>query len=750
MEDRRDEITFDRDHRLRILRRLYEAENFERFLHTCYVGNKRFSLEGADVLIPALAELIDCAAENGVEKVVIGMAHRGRLNVLVNILGKSYEQVFREFEGVVLPLSSEGTGDVKYHLGQRGTFHTATGKSVEVVLSANPSHLEAVDPVVCGMARGWQDQRGDGERRRVLGVLIHGDAAFSGQGVVAETLNMSNLAAYRTGGTVHLVVNNQIGFTAGPADLRSTYYCTDVAKSIQAPILHANGDYPESVVRAVHLASNYRAEFGKDVVVDIVCYRRWGHNEGDEPAYTQPVLYSKIKDHPTVREGYVELLLRRGDIERETAEEIGRRFDEALRRALDSSQAEERSELPLDELLDLDDDDPADWCNEESRETGVAADVLVSVVDSSNRIPEGHIPHPNLLRQLRRRERMVRGERDLDWGCAEAVAFGSLLLEGVSIRLAGQDSRRGTFSHRHSVIRDQRTDADHVPLAHVAPEKATFEPWDSLLSEEAALAFEYGYALARPETLVIWEAQFGDFVNGAQIPIDQFIVSGESKWKQTSGVTLLLPHGYDGQGPEHSSARPERFLGLCSGGNLSVCNCTTSAQYFHLLRRQGVAKVKRPLIILTPKSLLRDKRAASPIQSLASGRFLELIADEPRSATRVVLCSGKVYYDLAEYRAENSRTDVQIVRLEQLYPFPRRALFAELEGRGDVELVWCQEEPRNMGAWSFVVQRLADLGLHATYAGRPDSSSPATGSYQRHRAEQAYLVRRAFGDLAGG
>jgi 2-oxoglutarate dehydrogenase E1 component len=499
-------------------------------------------------------------------------------------------------------------------------------------------------------------------------------------------------------------------------------------------------------MRAVHVAADYHAEFGKDVVIDVVCYRRWGHNEGDEPAYTQPVLYSKIREHPTVRENYVELLLRRGDFEREEAEAIGSRFDEELRAALTTTQAEPPRDLPLDEVLDLSDDDPVDWFDGESPPTGVPAEELVEIIDRTNRIPEGHVTHPNLLRQLRRRERMVRGEMDLDWGCAETSAYASLLRDGVSIRLAGQDSRRGTFSHRHSVIRDQVTEVDWIPLAELAPEGASFESWDSLLSEEAALAFEYGYAHARADSLVLWEAQFGDFTNGAQIPIDQFVASGESKWKQLSGVVLLLPHGYDGQGPEHSSARPERFLGLCSGGNMTVANCTTSGQFFHLLRRQGRSPEKRPLVVFTPKSGLRDKRAASPVGHLTEGGFRQVILDPPRDASgpvRVVACTGKVYFDLAQHRDEEGLDDLALLRLEQLYPFPRRAFQEALEELDVRELVWAQEEPRNMGAWSFVLQRMLDLGREVRYAGRPESASPATGSYHRHLAEQAHLVRRA-------
>ncbi len=747
VEDPEQEHLFDSAARRRILGLLERAEKFERFLQASYVGNKRFSLEGADTLIPALAELIERSAEQGVDTVVIGMAHRGRLNVLANILGKSYAQIFREFEGVLLPLSTEGSGDVKYHRGQRGKFKTSTGREVEVVLSPNPSHLEAVDPVVAGMTRALQDVAQDAARTRVLAVLIHGDAAFSGQGVVAETLNMSALRAYHNGGTVHIVVNNQIGFTASPRDLRSTYYPTDVAKSVGAPILHANGDYPESVLRAVRTAVDYQREFSGDAVVDMVCYRRRGHNEGDEPAYTQPLLYERIATHPTVREHYMELLIRRRELDRAEVDELAKRFDDELHQALDRSRAGAAPELSEVEILDLDDDDPADYAREPAPPTGVDADRLVSIVDRANRVPEGFVVHPNLLRQLRRRETMVRGEIDVDWGCGEMLAFGTLLEEGVAVRLAGQDSARGTFSQRHAVIRDQTTGAEHVPLRSLARDGADFEAWDSLLSEEAALAYEYGYAFARPGALVMWEAQFGDFINGAQIAIDQFILSGEAKWKQRSGVTLLLPHGFDGQGPEHSSARPERFLALCSGGNARVVNCTTSAQYFHLLRSQGLDENSRPLVVLTPKSLLRDKRAASPIADFTAHHFRHVIPDERAlagGARRVVLCSGKVYYDVEDGRAKQERDDVAIARVEQIYPFPRVELFELLDRHPDADVVWCQEEPRNQGFWPFVLQRFLDAERPIAYAGRPESSSPATGSYKRHEAEQARVVRRAL------
>ncbi|MCA8970869.1 MAG: multifunctional oxoglutarate decarboxylase/oxoglutarate dehydrogenase thiamine pyrophosphate-binding subunit/dihydrolipoyllysine-residue succinyltransferase subunit [Planctomycetes bacterium] len=748
-EDRHE--TFERDERLEIYERLILAEHFEQFLHTKYVGNKRFSLEGADSLIPALADAIERAAGHGVEKVIIGMAHRGRLNVLANILGKSYAQIFREFEGVLLPLSTEGSGDVKYHLGAQGIYETRDGKRIDVFLSPNPSHLEAVDPVVCGITRAAQDQMGDVERKKVLAILIHGDAAFSGQGVVAETLNMSRLRAYANGGTIHFVVNNQIGFTASPKDLRSTHFCTDIAKGVTAPIMHANGDYPESVLRAMRVAIDFRHEFGEDAVVDMVCYRRWGHNEGDEPAYTQPVLYQKIRNHPTVAETYRNLLMRRGGIEESVLDEIVERCENELREARKraTEDAEKPTDLPREEILDLDDDEPVDYVTSRSPDTGVDYDDLVEIIDESNKMPAGHVTHPNLLRQLRRREQMVRGESGVDWGCAEALAFGSLLRDSVSIRIAGQDSGRGTFSHRHAVIHDQITGAEHVPMTKLARGGARFEAWDSLLSEEAALAFEFGFSFLpkNRQHLVIWEAQFGDFVNGAQIPIDQFIVSSHAKWKRSSGLTLLLPHGYDGQGPEHSSARPERFLQLCSGGNITVANCTTTVQYFHLIRRQGLSGEPRPLVVMTPKSLLRDKRAASDAKEFTDGRFEEVLEDTtpPKKASRILYCTGKVYYDLLEFRSANDIDDVEIVRVEQLYPIPLDHLLAIARRNPKATLVWVQEEPRNMGAWTFMLQRFLDRDVRLQYAGRPESPSPATGSYSRHKAEQEHLVHRAFG-----
>ena len=752
VEGRRNEEAFAHKDRVRILERLVRAENFERFLHTRYPGNKRFSLEGADTLIPALAELIDRLAEQGVERILLGMAHRGRLNVLANIQNKSFESVFREFEGVLLPKTLEGSGDVKYHLGAKGTYVTPSGKKCEVILSANPSHLEAVDPVVQGMCRGLQDLAGDRAREKTVAVLVHGDAAFTGQGVVAETLQMSNLPAFSVGGTVHLVVNNQIGFTAGPKDLYSTTNPTDLAKMIEAPILHANGDSRESVLRGIHVAADYRHQFKADVVLNMVCYRLRGHNEGDEPLYTQPLLYKKIATHPTVRQNYIDLLVRRGAMSRDEAETISNDFDQELRKALEASRKEAPVELPDEEVLELCDHSPRDYVKGPSVETGVPAEELVSIIETTNAMPNGLVVHPNLLGQLRRREDMIRGKRGIDWGCAETLAYGSLLKEGVSIRLAGQDSGRGTFSHRHAVIRDQVTGADWIPLKQLAAKGRSFQVWDSLLAEEAVVGFEYGYALVRPKDLTIWEAQFGDFVNGAQIPIDQFIASGETKWGQTAGLVMLLPHGFDGQGPEHSSARPERFLQLCAQGNWTVANCTTSAQFFHLLRRQGKAETKRPLIVLTPKSLLRDRRAASPHEEFEQGtRFHDVLPDtkaEPSKINRHLFCSGKVYYDLASHREKTERQDIAITRVEQLYPFPLEAIQAEIDRFGAETLVYVQEEPKNMGAWCFFHMMAFDQDLPFVYAGRPPSTSPATGSYKRHHKEQDFLVRRAFGEAS--
>ncbi|HEX6850144.1 MAG TPA: multifunctional oxoglutarate decarboxylase/oxoglutarate dehydrogenase thiamine pyrophosphate-binding subunit/dihydrolipoyllysine-residue succinyltransferase subunit, partial [Candidatus Polarisedimenticolaceae bacterium] len=711
-----------------------------------YVGHKRFSLEGAETLVPMLDVLLDDAAEAGIVEAVIGMAHRGRLNVLCNVVGKSYGAIFREFEGEVDPTSVQGSGDVKYHLGATGVHRGSGGRDVALTLASNPSHLEAVDPVVEGMARARQDAMGDAEHLKVLPVLIHGDGAFAGQGVVAETLNLSQLKGYRTGGTVHVVVNNQIGFTTGPRDARSSPYATDVARTVQAPIFHVNGDLPEEAVRVTRLALAFRNAFKRDVVIDLVCYRRWGHNEGDDPSYTNPRLYAKIERQRSVRKLYTEALLRRGDLSPEEAEGALRDFQERLRLAHEEVRLA-RAEGPVAVPADRED---VEGAARPPVATAAGRDALVEVLDGLDRVPPGFTIHPKLGKQLARRRETFEGDR-IDWALAEALALGTLVLDGTPVRLGGQDSGRGTFSQRHAILYDFETEAAHTPLAQLREGQAEFRVHDSLLSEFAVLGFDYGYSVARPDALVLWEAQFGDFVNGGQIVIDQFLASAEEKWGQRSGLTLLLPHGYEGQGPEHSSARIERFLQLCARGNLRVANPTTPAQYFHLLRRQALDPERKPLVVFTPKSLLRHKDAVSAAGELAGGGFREVIDDpsaDPLAVTRVVLCSGKVAYDLEAHRRERDAAAVALVRVEQLYPWPGSRL-AEVLRRypGLADVVWAQEEPRNMGAWSFVAERAAPqipVGVPLRFAGRPRNPSPATGSYRRHAAEQEALVREAM------
>jgi 2-oxoglutarate dehydrogenase E1 component len=734
--------------RHRILERLNAAEAFERFLHTTYVGQKRFSLEGGEVLIPMLDVLLSEAADAGVEEAIIGMAHRGRLNVLANILGKSVGSIFREFEGDLDPDLSHGSGDVKYHLGAMGTHSAPSGKTVRLVLASNPSHLEAVDPVVEGMARARQLQHGDGERQRVLPVLIHGDAAFSGQGVVAETLNLSLLAGYRTGGTIHIVVNNQIGFTTGPEHLRSSLYATDVAKAVRAPIFHVNGDQPEDVMRAVKLAYAFRRAFKHDVVVDLVCYRRWGHNEGDDPSYTHPTLYAKIKAKRSVRKLYTEDLLRRGEIDPDAAERALQDFKLRLQAALDEVH-QAQSTAPAAAPLALEGVPQAPPFEPQTR-SAVDLQLLDEVLAGLDRLPADFAPHPKLISQLsRRRERFATDK--IDWALGEALAFGTLCLEGVSVRLSGEDSGRGTFSQRHAILYDHRTAEPYIPLAHLREGQAPFNAWDSQLSEFAVLGFEYGFSVHAPEVLVLWEAQFGDFVNGAQVIIDQFLSSAEDKWGQQSGLVLLLPHGYEGQGPEHSSARVERFLQLAARGNLRVANPTTPAQYFHLLRTQAKATHRVPLVVLTPKSLLRHPQAVSAAGDFSTGQLEPVLDDADRPGVeRVVICSGKVYYDLVSARADNpGHSSIAILRLEQLYPFPQERMAGLLRRYGTArDVVWVQEEPRNMGAWRFVhdhLQQALAPGQALRYAGRLESPSPATGSSKRHVQEQQALVREAMG-----
>jgi multifunctional 2-oxoglutarate metabolism enzyme len=728
------------------LGRLNAAEAFERFLHTKYVGHKRFGLEGGESTIPLVDTILDEAARAGVAEAVLGMSHRGRLNVLTNIIGKSYRELFKEFEGDIDPGTIQGSGDVKYHKGAAGKFVGQSGAEIPVTLASNPSHLEAVDPVVEGMARAKQDLLPDraGEYP-VLPLLLHGDGAFAGQGVVAETLNLSALRGYGTGGTIHLVINNQVGFTTTPESARSSVYATDVAKMVQAPIFHVNGDDPEACVRVARLAFAFRQAFKKDVVIDLVCYRRFGHNEADEPSYTQPQMYERIEARRSVRKLYTEALINRGDITLDEAEKALEDFSARLQQALDETRQSappEVTELP-----------PEVKVGEVAAhvETGVGRDVLDRLATALHTPPDGFSVHPKLAKQLETKAKMY-ADGEVDWALAEALAFGSLLLEGTDIRLSGQDTRRGTFSQRHAVLVDYHTGAEHLPLAQLDSRQGRFFIYDSLLSEYAALGFEYGYSVEHKEALVAWEAQFGDFANGAQIIIDQFIAAADDKWGQTSGLVLLLPHGYEGQGPEHSSARLERFLQLTAEGNLQVVNATTAAQYFHLLRRQMHRDLRVPLIIFTPKSLLRAKPARSPLDDLTSGTFQEALDDagvtDPATIQRVVLATGKVAFDAIAAR-DAAGSASAIVRIEQLYPWPEEQVAAAVARYEHAnEVVWLQEEPENMGAWYFVHPRLERL-LGADYqlrlVSRVESGSPACGSAAMHGLEQGDLMQRAVG-----
>ena len=743
-----------------LLWKVISAEQFERFLHTKYLGQKRFSLEGCETIIPLLDQLIEGAAVRGVEDITMGMAHRGRLNVLANVIGHFCERIFASFEGSVHPSFPADEGDVKYHQGAVGEREAANGKKVKLTLSPNPSHLEAVDPVVEGMVRAKQDDLKDrlGMPReevidRVLPMLLHGDAAFAGQGIVMETLNLAKLKGYRTGGTIHIIINNQIGFTTSPEAGRSTIYSTDVARMTQLPIFHINGDDPEAAYRAGQIALDYRQEFNKDVVLDVVGFRKLGHNETDEPSYTQPLMYARVKAHPGVRAIYSRQLIKEGVITETGLEELiaerVRRYEDALARARQVASKKDPTlvDPPVEEL---------DGSN--VVETPVAAETIKTIAEKIAIVPKGFNINPKMVGQLARRAKMGSGELPIDWAFAEAIAFGSLVIEGSRVRLSGQDSGRGTFSQRHAVLYDTQTGKSWAPLSelrsHSAPE-ARFEVFDSSLSEEGVLGFEYGYTVVAREALVLWEAQFGDFVNGAQTIIDQYIAASEDKWRQTSRLTLLLPHGYEGQGPEHSSARLERFLQLCAENNLQVCYPTTPAQYFHLLRRQVRPGMERPLVVITPKSLLRLPAAASALADFTSGSFQPLLDDpemkSSEAVNRVVLCSGKIYYDLAEARkkpANSGSEHVAIVRMEQFYPFPRKRLREVLAKYPAArQLVWAQEEPKNMGGWTFVEQRLEHL-LPACerpiYVGRAPSASPATGSYAIHQAEQARLVAEAL------
>ena len=733
----------DREEQKHVLGRLNAAEAFETFLQTKYVGQKRFSLEGAESVIPLLDAVLSRAAQQDLDEVVIGMPHRGRLNVLANIVGKSYGKIFAEFEGNIDPKSSHGSGDVKYHLGSGGTFTARGGQKIRVSLTANPSHLEAVDPVVEGIVRAKQDLIDKGEAGfTVLPVLMHGDAAFAGQGVVAETLNLSQLRGYRTGGTVHVVVNNQVGFTTSPAAARSSIYSTDVARMIQAPIFHVNGDDPEACVRVAELAVDYRREFKKDVVIDMVCYRRRGHNEADNPSYTQPLMYDIIDKKRSVRKLYTEALVGRGDITLEEAEEALRDFQEQLERAFVETRDASGQAKPAPDMV---------LPPPPAVDTAITPETMKRIGDAFASLPDGFVVHPRLKPQLDRRVAMAT-EGNVDWAFGELLAFGATVLDGVPVRLAGQDSRRGTFVQRHSVLVDRNTGEEHTPLKYLDESQAQFWVYDSLLSEFAAVGFEYGYSVANPQALVCWEAQFGDFVDGAQTITDEFISSGEAKWGQRSRVALLLPHGYEGQGPDHSSARIERFLQLCAEDNITVAYCTTPANYFHLLRRQALAAV-RPLVVFTPKSLLRLRAATSAVEDFTTGTFRPVLADPaapPASAvTKVLVCSGKVYYDLAAWRDKHEIRDTAILRLEQLHPFPAESLTTALSAYPSAEVRWVQEEPENMGGWTYVAFRLpALLGGRPplTVRSRPASASPAVGSHQAHESQQEAVVSTAFAD----
>ncbi len=758
-----------------ILERLNAAEVFERFLHTRYVGQKRFGLEGSESTIVLLDALLDAAAGSGVAEVVMGMAHRGRLNVLANIVGKSYREIFEEFEGNLDPDSVQGSGDVKYHKGARGIFHGSAGEELPITLASNPSHLEAVDPVVEGMTRAKQDRLSpptDGTPAAAaegadgfpcMSVLVHGDAAFAGQGVVAETLNLSGLSGYRTGGAVHVVINNQLGFTTAPASARSSVYPTDVAKMVQAPIFHVNGDDPEAAVRAARLAFAFRQTFHKDVVIDLVTYRRHGHNEGDDPSYTQPLMYQRIEAKRSVRKLYTETLVRRGDITLEEAESALDDFNGRLQVVLDEVR-EEPSLAPTE--LHAPDSGLGDI---PSPETGVDPEVLHTLSSVVRSVPEGFMIHPKLERQFVQRDEVV-AQGEVDWALAEALAIGSLMYEGVNVRLTGQDTRRGTFSHRHAVLVDYGNGQEYVPLAHIRDglrrigadtlvpqgEMGNFTVRDSLLSEYAALGFEYGYSVEAPEALVAWEAQFGDFANGAQIIIDNFMVAAENKWGQYSSLVMLLPHGYEGQGPEHSSSRYERFLSLSARGNMRVTVPSTSAQYFHLLRSQARLVPKRPLVVVTPKSMLRAHASRSTLGELESGSFQHVIDDasveDPALVERIVLCSGKIAHEAFQHRAglDPARAArVALVKVEQLYPWPVHELTGVFGRYGQAsEVVWLQEEPENMGAWFFVHARLHAClpeRLRLRHVSRTESASPAIGSAALHQLEQADLLRRAIG-----
>jgi 2-oxoglutarate dehydrogenase E1 component len=749
MEGTQHRVRLTRAEQLRILTRLTDAVILEEFIQQKFPGAKSFSLEGAESLIPLLDLAIEAAVGDGVDEIVLAMAHRGRLNVLANILGKRPREIFHEFEDHADPLP-EGSGDVKYHLGHSTDWVSATGRSVHLSLCFNPSHLEFVNPVALGRTRAKQDREGDRERTRGMTLLIHGDAAFAAEGVIQESLNLSELGAYDTGGTLHVILNNQLGFTTTPEEGRSFPYAADVAKMLQIPIFHVNGENPEAVTQVIRLAMDFRRTFQSDVVIDMYCFRRRGHNEGDEPAFTQPLMYQLIEQRQTVRASYLEHLLALGEISREEADGIAAE----RRTALEQDLAEARSPRYIRARAQP----TGIWSgyhggrggDAERVETGVEVKRLSELLEALTGLPEGFEPHRTIARGLGQRRDMAQGKRPLDWSAAEALALATLAVEGHRVRLSGQDTVRGTFSQRHAAIHDVRDGRVHVPLQHLAPDQAPVEIYNSPLSETAVLGFEYGYSLDCPDGLVAWEAQFGDFVNAAQVIVDQFIVSAEEKWHRLSGLVLLLPHGFEGQGPEHSSARLERFLELAVNDNIQVVNPTTPSQYFHVLRRQVLRRWRKPLVVMTPKSLLRHPRVVSSLEELAQGGFQPIVRDAetpPERAARILLCSGKVYYDLRALREELGRDDVAIVRLEQLYPLRDEALRAALSAYpARTPAMWVQEEPANMGSWRYLLARFGDTLAGRPFTGvcRPASASPATGWGGRHKIEQTRLLRAAF------
>jgi len=742
-------VRFSIDDKKRILFKLNEAVVFENFLHTKYIGQKRFSLEGGETTIPALDAIINRGSELGVEEVVIGMAHRGRLNVLANVMGKTYEQIFTEFEGTAAPDLTMGDGDVKYHMGYSSELTATTGKNVHLRLSPNPSHLEAVDPVVEGYVRAKGDRLYRYDYTKIMPILIHGDAALAGQGIVYEIAQMSKLIGFSTGGTLHFVINNQVGFTTDFDDARSSIYCTDVAKVVDAPVLHVNGDDPEAVVFCVNLAVEFRQKFQKDIYVDMVCYRRHGHNESDEPKFTQPSLYNIISRHPNPREVYNQKLIDRGDVDAEIAKNMDKEFRDLLQDRLNLVKQKPlpyTSQKMENEWLELRRSTPTDF--EQSPNTAVTEEQITKVGQALITIPEGFKPLKQIEKLLAERKDQFFEKKELNWASAELLAYGSILMEKKIVRITGQDVQRGTFSHRHAVLKDAETNEPYYTLNNIAERQKSFRIYNSLLSEYGVLGFEFGYAMANPNALVIWEAQFGDFANGAQVMIDQFIASTETKWQMMNGLVMLLPHGYEGQGPEHSSARLERFLDLCADFNIVVANVTTPSNFFHLLRRQVSWPFRKPLVVMSPKSLLRHPRVVSPLDEFKKGGFREIIDDvnvTAKGVKRLLLCTGKIYYDLLEEQEKNKRKDVAIVRLEQIYPLAEGQLNAIIEKYKGAKIYWVQEEPVNMGAWGYLLKRLykrVDIDVIA----RDEAASPAVGYMKAHNESQKEIVKQAFSE----